>query len=193
VSWDQETITVPIRFAFKDRSAAADPAAERSTPILNSAGDPYDPLPEEDAQVEVLTITRWEKTIDNDKLRRYAGATNSKVFAGGAEGAALMMPIKRRRQYENGQFLWQVTYQIKFAPPHIPWLWDHRLVDQGFRELKDGKRIPIWKNGQQVTAPELLDGAGRPLPDSEVSKGVFSQRFYTRRRMDFGPLNLEGV
>ena len=60
--------------------------------------------------------------------------------------------------------------------------WKIRILNQGFREKKDGKLTPIQINGKDVAQPRLLDNAGKALPEDgtpvELEKDIYGEVNY---------------
>lgn len=141
-------------------------------PVVNSAGQPYDPPVEIERTRQVLTITRNELAYDYDLAEEYADALNSDTFYGKPAGRAkFAMPVATWK-WENGYEYWQVTYQIDFHPEG----WALLLLDQGSYELVDGPdstkvRKPIVDSGVTHSGLVLLDGEGGRLAQSEIDAG----------------------
>lgn len=147
-------------------------AAQRDVfglPILNSAGQPFDPPPEMDDRRIQLTIQRNEETFDPLQAFEFQDATNSDVFFGGGIAAWKVMSIKANGPHsENGVSFWRVTYEFEFRREG----WFLRTLDQGFAELIDGSLTPITVKGVVPSEPVLLDGAGRKLERTQTTLGA---------------------
>jgi len=129
-------------------------------PIVSSSGEPFDPPVEIDDSRLVLTIVRNELDFDPALALLYQDAVNSDNFLGTYPGQAKVR-LKAARQFETGLFFWRTTYEVQFRREG----WDIEVLDRGFYEKYDGRRVPIYdtETHQQVTAPALLNGAGRKL------------------------------
>lgn len=137
-------------------------------PILNSAGDPFDPPLGMPVSLPVLRVTRNERRYSPGKAYSYAWAYNLDPFMGVAPGYALMLPWRAQRITENNFTYWRVMREVKFR--FEPWgSWKETYVlDAGLRELvyedEEWKRRNITdSDGMPATTPMLLDGAGRRL------------------------------
>lgn len=72
ILWGKVIRSVPIAFDVDGKR------------ILNSAGDPPDPLPTEDIEIETIRITRWEEFYNREWAREFVRKTNNNVFMFGS-------------------------------------------------------------------------------------------------------------
>jgi hypothetical protein len=185
------------------RVAIAEPpteTAERNVAVVNSARDPYDPLPEYLSPRSLVTVTRNEPTLDLLTMLRYSMAINSDDWNGFPPGKAQMHPIKWSRFFRNGQYWYKKTYKIELiSPDEIYDTFQVRLPDMGFRQFKDFENaelldpVPIRQGDSQteVTTPQLLNGAGRVLtPEQKDAGGVVYRDFNAYRMLPFAPFKL---
>jgi hypothetical protein len=155
-------------------------------PIVNSAGDAFDPPIEIERSRPKLTITRNEPAFDPAIAFAYQDAVASDVFYGAPAYYAKMDGIKGVRQYENKIFFWKVTYEISFGVE--PWI-PLKILDQGYQYLAGGKKVLArdQADGTPVGAPVLLDGAGGRLA---VGGTPVYRSVTVYRELPFGPLQL---
>jgi hypothetical protein len=154
-------------------------------PIVNSAGERFDPPIEIDDSRPVLSITRNEPTIDPANIVAYQDAVNTDTFFGCDPGTAKIDSIEAESAFENGTFYWKVSYTIHFRREG----WDVQPLDQGYHHLIAGvptvNRDP--QSGNPYPAPRLLDGSGNLLGTG--ADPVFLD-FEAYKEMPFAPLAL---
>jgi hypothetical protein len=83
-------------------------------PIVNSAGQRFDPPIEVDDSRQVLTYIRNESTYDPHVAKTYINAINTDTFLGFEPYAALIKNIGAVRSFENNVVFYRVTYEIHF-------------------------------------------------------------------------------
>lgn len=174
ISWDFEESNEPV---YQDGDGI---------PILNSAGQTFDPPIELEVADPVLTITRNESSFNAAMAVLYANVVNSDSFWG-PPGQAKMKPITASRGFKNNIYYWRVTYRIVFRPnyPNGNSGWTRNILDEGRYELKNTANgpqlIPIMNAGAPASDPVLLDGSGSVL--AVGSDPIF--RFVRPRRLPF--------
>lgn len=159
--------------------------------VTNSAGVPFDPLPEYEVDIKIIRITRHVRDYPRMMFNNFQGATNS-------DGVTIQKPkyrfIENLRRYAarlkfNASFaiinrvkVWQQTTEIYVLPP--PLTWRRELVDRGLDRRAmhgdpDGEggvistdsidpggayhRKMVDAEGFPIVEPVLLDGKGQPL------------------------------
>jgi hypothetical protein len=161
-----------------------------AAPIANSAGFPFDPLPEIDDSRLTLTISRNEKDYDPRIAFTYGDKLNADPFFDFAPYTAKMRPPVARRFFEDGEFWWRVTYKIEFRTEEP--FWEIELLDAGYHALAGLEDVPYRipdRDGNPVNEPWPLDGAGGQLePDAEPVYRRFRPVEYTA--VPFAPLEL---
>lgn len=156
-------------------------------PILNSAGDRYDPPLIVEIHRPTLSVTRYERRYDINKALDYIDTVNElTLMIGGlvtrAEGA-LLTRFEGADVEVDGVDCWQVDYEIIFAPT-----FKRRVLDCGFYALDGTKKTKVTDgNNKDMTEPALLDGAGAVLGFGGTP--VYLD-FHVYRKVDFGPLGL---
>lgn len=134
------------------------------TAVLNSADEPFIPLPEQDDPRDVLVLEKNTANIDLSVRKQFRGAVNSLPIWGlDAREAKLM-------QWEF-QVCWNgidayISNRFEIHIQYGGWLF--QPLDQGFREkvgivngLNDYREITV--RGERIRTPALLDGAGARL------------------------------
>jgi hypothetical protein len=176
VEWDYEGAMEPI---FEDTDGV---------PILNSAGERFDPLPEAERGELTLRYIRNEASINLTQIREYQNSVNSDTFtvAGVAVPARVAKLTIRpgRKTEENGFTYYPIEYHFKFKADE----WRVELLDVGlsewFESTIEGVKIrrPILdEQGLEITSPIRLDGLGGALPDADPSEYVGPFKFYAEK------------
>jgi hypothetical protein len=170
-------------------------------PIVNSARQRFDPMPQEEFLYPVLRITRNEATDNAAQRVLYRGAVNSDPFYGVGPGQARLNGIPARRIVSGLLIYWQKTYTIQFrdAPPgekDASKAWHTRILDQG-RFTRVMENVLIAKGidykavldgeGRSVSDPVLLDGAGQALGMKKKPVWLY---FNTRKALPFRVFHL---
>jgi len=157
VSWGFEQIMQQVDFDLDDK------------PIVNSAGDPFDPNPEIAIARPVLTVSRNVKTFDSALAREYAGgrgAVNSDPFFGWPKGTARVRNWSAQRVFAGDFTYDRETIEIVFDNDG----WSLQPLDVGFREstkvdgvLTGGVEQIRDDHGQLISRPVALnrDGAAK--------------------------------
>ena len=154
-------------------------------PIVNSAGDPFDPPLVEDKPRIGLIATRFEADFDPSIIPYYSNKVASDSFLGFAAGVARCVEINANPHYENGESSHSVSYNFEFDEDR----WVHSILDAGGRYLDDNEVLKVAADDEGVSHGGLvqLDGTGHLLPTdgSEPSQWL---NFETKDKVAFGPL-----
>lgn len=126
--------------------------------ILNSAGQPFSPVPTQDRNRPSFTATRNEQSFNLAYWSMYHDHVNENSWQGFPPRTVKLGAITGEDGFENGIPFWIVTYEFEVMRPD----WDLHLLDKGRAELINGKLTPIV-NGMAVNGEILLDGNGRTL------------------------------
>lgn len=168
------------RIYVKDRNGKA---------IVNSAGDPYDPPVEGDDSRVSCTVSLNVASVPSWVLT-YKDAVNSAAFtidgisvnAGSAKVQSINIgPVQSRNDISFRQLSLTLTFAASFAA---------EVLDAGFNYKDDAERKKITlADGNEPTAPVLLDGSGAVLANPTLDNAVYnSHDIYTE--MDFSALPL---
>ncbi len=162
-----------------------------STPVVNSAGDPFDPPQIIEDYIEVITIRRNEATFDSEEFNFFKGSVNEfSVASNNPEiprdpGTVRIADITATKRFKGDQTFFAVTYVLhvklnKWQPL--------RILDQGLRKIVADTRVNIKDaNGDTITSPVPLDGSGGELP---VGGTVVYLEFDPFDEVDFFNLDL---
>lgn len=148
------------------------------TPVLNSAGDPFDP-----PLMRLITINVTRVQFSGTTVPPWWSSLANKVndaditIVGGEEVEAgyaiIKLPKSSTTLYRSGVSYSQFTYEIHVRNDRK---WSEKnVLDQGFR-YKDGEDrhdIVDSLTNKTVTAPVLLDGAGGILADPSTATAVY--------------------
>jgi hypothetical protein len=129
-------------------------------PITNSAREAFDPpVDVDDVQVRV-SIVRYEATFNEATAAMYLNSVNSDFFYGQGPGLWRCVKFDGKQHHENNSSCWEVSYEFEYR-----WQgWELRVLDQGYHERIDGKRVKILDEfGQPVSQPVPLNGFGQKL------------------------------
>lgn len=170
--------------------------------VLNSAGDPFDSVPNVDAPAPVFT-----KVLRTKKRRSGWFAYNCKVNQGsvniGGETFAaktLLCTIAEQRLINEGEWKYRYTISLKYRTNEVDIGhsnstteigWDIAVADTGMREIDQNsgeKRLIRTKDPETgkmatVTSHALLDGQGHKLSDEY--KYIYNFRFAAYKTTDF--------
>lgn len=163
-------------------------------PIVNSAGDPFDPPLVEDFPRIGLVVTRSETDFDPQIIKYYSNKISTDSFLGFLPGEARCVEINADPYYENGESGHTVRYVFEFdcqtyAPAGGRWV--HELLDAGGRYLDDYNVLQVATDDEGVKhgGVILLDGMGKKLP-SDGSEPAQYKNYETKDKVAFGPLNI---
>ncbi len=159
--------------------------------VMNSALQPYVPVPMRTLSYRTLTIERNQLSYDPVATWDYENTVNDARFYGFPEKSVLCKSITADFEFESGISFWRVTYVFWIRYPD----WMVRIADMGVNEL-DGvdalgnakyKRIPD-RLGGFVSSPVPLDGKGRKLANPRQDKIVYTpyNQYLTAHFQDLG-------
>lgn len=184
--------------------------------VVNSAGDPYDPLPEFNDKIIVLNYSRYEISYDGlteedlfNDLVLYKYATNSDVFLQiGDENKWLIADYKLTPELLGNRRIIKRDIVFKYSTRG----WKDRILDAGLYEVIDDALTRYdpaeptgWTPGwavtnkkpilhpitqQPVTKPWPLDGQGRALTDLGTDNLVYRE-YRNKTTTPFAPLDIQ--
>jgi hypothetical protein len=133
--------------------------------VVASNGQPFDPPLEVPAAFPTITITAYKAFAVFAEVPFYTNAINSDAWQGFAPKTLRCTDYKLQTQYENGAYFWQKTVVLEVHPDST---WNPvKILDAGtfekVSENPDKPVQPIEINGQPVTSPVPLNGAGKRL------------------------------
>lgn len=174
-------------------------------PIVNAAGDPFDPPYTRQRVRKVVTLTRNERFFQPSQLD-YKETLNKEEFLGLPAKTCKMVDIRAQLRLEGRARFWQVTYTVHIdekeklveddegelvsddPPNYIGW--KARLLNIGLNEVVGGVKRPIFLQGQRVQVPQLLDADGARQDIPNVAAQAIFLEFDVIPTKDWTPLGL---
>jgi len=168
-------------------------------PIVNSAGESFDPPLSDEVLDEVFTLTGFNDDVKEirERLDDSNDSVNDDPIYGREAGTGLMRTAYQRMTLGERRYL-AVTITLVFREPpegvSADHAWDRRVLDQGYR-IVDGtddnglpKYMPIrGSDGQPLSQATMLDGSGGKLPAGAPAVWLYFRR---KKRRRWAELNL---
>lgn len=136
-------------------------------PILNTAGDPFDPPLSAPVSNPVATIVRNLRSYDGAWVGSYKDHVNQSVWMGYPAGTVLCKDITGESVYDTDWgWYWRVTYQFAFRPIWVEGGkiilpgWATQVLNAGMRQLKSGEVKQILVEGAPTSTPIPLKENG---------------------------------
>ena len=184
ISYDTETIQVAAR-------GEVDQEGVTIKPMANSAGEPYDPHPEDQLEIMLINITRWgDPFFSLQQFFAVQNSVNSNPFTFGdlvveARKCKIRLRISKEQRHNaaDGSLILYRQFDILLAIN--PLGWDLELLDFGtfYRDASNIKRF-IDDTGEELG---LLDGSGGKLATGTTEVYNF---WKSKKTTNFGFLNL---
>jgi len=170
------------------------------TPVLNSAGDPFDSVPKVSTPAPVFTKVMKFKTLQSGWAGSNCKVNSSAITVGGVECpiGSLLCTVGTKRIIGDKNWKYRYTVHLRFKSNKVKINgqnavtdigWDVAITDAGMRELDDeGNKSLIRavdrESGKMctVTSAALLDGHGKKLADGA---SPFNFRFQAYDRATF--------
>lgn len=170
------------------------------TPVLNSAGDPFESVPKIMAPAPVFVKVMKFKGRQSGWQNVRCKVNASAITIGGVTcpAGSLLCTVGEKRLIGNADWKYQYTVRLRYKsnPVKIEGAntvtdigWDVAVADVGMREVgEDGKKKLIRATDSEtgkactVTSPALLDGNGAKLADGGEA---YNFRFKAYERADF--------
>lgn len=170
IRWEIGNTIEPIDLALNENN-------EWDVPILNSAGDPYDPPITEEFGTLFLHVRKFVSDFDLQMAMAYRGAVNTDGFSilgrynvDPGQSRCVLMTIPDEYDVNATWVDAQLTLEFR-ADGFL-----RRLVDHGYRGwytvssvTKSGKLKDA--EGVETTVPLRLDGTGKPIESSITVAG----------------------
>lgn len=203
IRWTSADHTKVMRKGYDNEGRfTATVEAKRKVPVVNSAGQPFDPIPEYEDGYPILEISRIEASFDPLKARDYRYAVNDEPFLFAPPEHAQTLPIEAEQVWIGGFPYWQVGYRIRFNDES----WQTEILDAGYMRADAAEPDDVTKvtaildpdSRSPVSEPWPLDGHGMPLDRAAIAKALRDDpeaalvylKFYPYQRRSFAPLNL---
>lgn len=200
---DGTTILTTTATGSTPFSPPADNTGKPIRPVVNSAGDYFDPMPEHEIVRLALIVTKnyLESTVNMTIVNSWQNAVNTVAFYG-AEIGTLKLEIEMGAKDSRNEIAYR---PIKFRFVHKVEGWDDYILDAGFNRIykPDPSDQSTWvrrpiidEAGNPKASPELLKGDGQVLypissatSHNELLAAYAVFRPYTNRR-NFAGLGL---
>jgi hypothetical protein len=174
-------------------------------PILNSAGQTYDPPVRKQVDDFVIEITRPETDFNYSKARSYNNTINQGAW-NGLPGGSCRMRVSAEKVHTPGtpgEAYWLVTYTVQ----HRDDGWQRRMLNVGTVQAKlingETRQAPITDDeGNPVPGIVPLDSDGKPLKGKAldaarsgeaVAESVQVRKYDIYRKTSWGGLQLENL
>lgn len=156
----------------------------KNVPIVNTAGQEFDPPVMRDTTTIVGVCERNELYWNGTQAINYMDAVNSDEWLGFSPGQARVHNISATYQYESGIWYYSVRYEI-----HIRNHWLKIVPNTGLAEIKDGK-LTVSKDpdNNAMLSPVLLDENGARVVDGG---DMYYMAYEIYHYLPFSVLNLE--
>ena len=152
------------------------------TPLLNSAGDPFDSVPKVMVPAPVFTKVMKFKARQSGWASAHCKVNGAPVEIGGVEfpTGSLLCTVAEKRIIGSKYWKYQYTVRLRYksnlivieqTDPAVDIGWDVAITDTGMRAIENNEKKLIRmidkETGKmcQVTTPALLDGHGQKLGD----------------------------
>jgi hypothetical protein len=165
ISWGESEMTAPI-----DRDI-------NNKPIVNSAGDPFDPPESRTIKVKRLTIRRFEPFFDLAKAETYEDTINSNEFVAGSGPAAvtfypytvLCASIIATGEYEPTSQFVEMAYSFDI----IRGLYNNKIRLRPYSVYKTDQGTRGWYSDSGIKLGELFYADGTKVTqDVPLNNGV---------------------
>lgn len=175
-----------IRF---DKEVFQEPATKDidDEPVVNSAGDPFDPPIMLDRRWPIMQIVRNEPSYSPLLANDYCGTINNAEWFGRPAKEWKCLDITGEEAVDpDGHRYWVVSYVFQLKRD----TWVERVMDVGYNELDDDdNRIKILdKNGSPVGSPWPLNEDGTKKAAGEAAEFL---EFKLLPEVDFSIFNLD--
>lgn len=159
-----------VRFGLSRQSITADKDVD-GKPVVNSAGQAFDPPIEKDESRLVMSVEVNVQTFDANLFAAYKDTVNDDVWWIFAPKTVKFMNATAELQHSgdcpvNGGLYWVMTWEFEIKED----TWTKKILDQGLMCIgvsggSSGELIHcIDTEGQPASEPMLLDGAGHQNP-----------------------------
>lgn len=162
---------------------------ELTIPVVNSAGDEFNPKPMMDVRYLIITHERIEAEYDIDAHANFGGAVNLIVWNGFVSERVLLDDWTVDDEYIGQTLFYRHRRVFHIAPPVLG-TWKLFLLDAGFVDLL-GNAIVAPNSKSPVTTPWPLADTGFPLTRTQIEAREHGWLDFRKcQRLDFDDLNI---
>lgn len=146
------------------------------TPIMNLAGDYYDPPPEMDDARGTIIVSKNQSSLPLAQMN-YVNAINSDQFFNNGPGTWKLNAISSGNiQTEGGTTFYTVTYEFAYRPEG----WQPRLLEIGYNGLTaDGKKVKFNSDRPRLLKDNgpsgVINGAHTVGKTDDPSAAIFTK------------------
>lgn len=174
---------------------------ENGKPVINSAKDPFDPLPQVNEVYGKFSIQRNFPQDNYNILVEFANTVNSTQFYQFDAGSLRITDFTQNGPlWENGYMYWDVKVDFEHRPNKTNIKvsgsskdvdgWNTLELDAGYNEISGTTTTAIKDaDGKDTTVPRPLDGSGSVLTAFTASD-VSYEEFQFHARKDFNTLGI---
>jgi hypothetical protein len=184
--WDSGDVAVPLEKDLDNK------------PVLNAAGQQFDPPVMVSRSRPSLIITRNESTWDGSKALEYVDTVNSSSFYGADKGTVRCVRIQANSSYRKGVSFFVIRYEFSYKSDG----WQPEPLNAGYYERNTDragnfKLQRIQVDGQDTVVPQLLNKDGKAFTDDEKRRPSFTPVYLKYKgypikdfnQLGFGPIS----
>lgn len=169
------------------------------TAVLNTAGEPFSEVPEEDVPILTVSLTRNEFRNMWNLVTQFWNVTNSQIVFGQQPGKVLLRTISFSYTASYGVTRQvSTTYNFAVRPPDESFgTWEFKEIEStGFRQRASNSSgdelVPILdpKTGLPFEHLQYLDAQGFWMNPENPGFIPFAIQFKQRNKVSFAPLRL---
>jgi hypothetical protein len=189
-STDGDPINQPVSVRFEGVTYQEIVDLDRNgNPVVNSAGDYFDPPVQRDRTRPVIKISRNETTFNDSTILAYSDKINSDTFYSYPPRTLKLSAPTAEPLYSQEADLnyFRVNYELHYDPK----TWAIQVLDQGYRQLiptyygHATTQEPILIAGQPASSPVCLDGQGGALLPPVDAADITVRSFDVYEELDF--------
>jgi hypothetical protein len=145
-----------VTFSFTTAEVQIDKTID-NLPIINSAGDVFDPPATETRYYPVLKVVRNEASYDFAVAALVIGCINDDTFLEFPAGYWMISDWSAEELWYGDTKYYKVTHEFILNP----WGWYLEIMDRGWGYREGGEyKVAKDSDGERVSEPILLNGSG---------------------------------
>lgn len=163
--------TVRARSEVEEVAATTD---REGAPILNKAGDPFDPPMVRTRRTTVFEVSRVERFFDGGLIDDFEDHLNADAWMGFPAESVKCLSISAGCEYNDDVqgYVWTVDYTFGYRRPvdvggEVVSGWAEVVLNAGYRQLVSGERKAIMVDNAPVSAPVPLKSDGTAADPSD--------------------------
>lgn len=156
-------------------------------PVVNTAGDAFDPPVMRDRTRPVIKIVRNETSFDDSTILAYSDKVNSDTFYNYPPKTLKCSAPRGEPLYS--QFSGQNYYRVEYELHYNADTWAARVLNQGYRQLVTSggatTQEPILAGGTPISSPAMLDEDGAYIPPPVDASDIILLEYDIYEELDF--------